>query len=358
MNDATLFLPVAGRSSRYAGMRPKWLLTHPNGTFMLTEAIRGLDPAAFQRIVVVALEAHEKDCHFTDVLIDEIDKTYGIPADRITVQLLKYDTANQAETVAKGIIGADIQGKVLIKDSDNYFRFTADYNRNTVAVVDLASAGAIESANKSYAIFDDIGVMTRIVEKRVVSNYFCSGGYCFANAADFVQYYELLKDDKKLFISHIIQRMLDDHHQFVAEVAEDFEDWGTLTDWRRYKNKFATIFINLDGIIVLDSSKHSTPKWGTTEALRRNVIAINKLHDSGKVKIIITSSRDQDFRPQTEEQLRKNGVRYHSMIMGLPYACRQILVNDFSMHTAYDAASAINTRTNDDRLDEMLAFLV
>ena len=29
-----LLLPVAGQSARYPGMRPKWLLTMPNGKLM------------------------------------------------------------------------------------------------------------------------------------------------------------------------------------------------------------------------------------------------------------------------------------------------------------------------------------
>ena len=34
-----LLLPIAGRSSRFPNMKPKWLLTHPNGNFMIDESI-------------------------------------------------------------------------------------------------------------------------------------------------------------------------------------------------------------------------------------------------------------------------------------------------------------------------------
>lgn len=357
MNDCTLLLPVAGRSSRFAGMRPKWLLTHPNGTFMLAEAIRGLQPAEFERIVIVALLAHEKDYEFRDKVVSEIGSTFEIPESRFTVVLLETETGSQPETVYQGIKHAGIEGKVLIKDSDNQFTLTADFSRNFVAVIDLASVGVIEAANKSYVRLDDREVVTKIVEKRVISNLFCCGGYFFAKAEEFAAYYELLKDEKGLYVSHVIGRMLEDGHEFGAQVGEGFEDWGTVNDWRRYKEKFATVFVNLDGIVVLDSSKHFEPMWGTTEALRRNVVTINELHDSGRVRIIITTARGESFREATEEQLRKLGVQYHSVIMGLPYGCQQILINDFSKDTVYAAATAINTRTNDDRLDEMLVGL-
>lgn len=38
-----LIIPAAGKSSRFPGVRPKWMLVHPNGNLMLIEAIRGLN---------------------------------------------------------------------------------------------------------------------------------------------------------------------------------------------------------------------------------------------------------------------------------------------------------------------------
>jgi len=35
----TLLLPVAGKSARYPGMRPKWLLTMPNGKLMIEQSV-------------------------------------------------------------------------------------------------------------------------------------------------------------------------------------------------------------------------------------------------------------------------------------------------------------------------------
>ena len=59
----TLILPVPGRSSRFPGMRPKWLLTMPDGKLMLEKhvvwkvAVKGIDdpvpilPHMRQRVV-------------------------------------------------------------------------------------------------------------------------------------------------------------------------------------------------------------------------------------------------------------------------------------------------------------------
>lgn len=44
----TLILPVAGRSSRFPGMRPKWLLTMPDGKLMLEKAVERLDMSDYE----------------------------------------------------------------------------------------------------------------------------------------------------------------------------------------------------------------------------------------------------------------------------------------------------------------------
>src|ERR1035438_1090636 len=48
-----------------------------------------------------------------------------------------------------------------------------------------------------------------------------------------------------------------------------------------------------------------------------NAMAINKLFDSGKVEIIIITSRKKSFEQLTKDQLRKNCINYHRLIMDL-----------------------------------------
>lgn len=339
-------------------MRPKWLLTHPRGTFMLTEAIRGLSPQQFSRIVVVALRAHDEEYSFQTHIVREIADAYALDPLRVDLVLLKQETASQPETVYAGVKNAGVTGAILVKDSDNRFSLPQVPGANFVAVANLHSVGAVEVGNKSYARIDAGGALTEIVEKQVISDRFCCGGYSFGDAADFCAYFEKLRENRGLYMSHIIQAMLGDRHRFRTIEAAGFEDWGTLRDWRRYQNRFATIFVNLDGILVLDSSKHFEPRWGTTEALGRNVRALNQLYDTGRIHIVVTTSRSEDFRGVTEDQLRKHGLRHHSILMGLPHASRQLLINDFGKERVYEAAAAINVRTNDDRLDEVLAALL
>ena len=55
-----LILPVAGKSSRFEGMRPKWLLTLPNGELMIERSLSGIDLENISEIVLIMLEEHEQ----------------------------------------------------------------------------------------------------------------------------------------------------------------------------------------------------------------------------------------------------------------------------------------------------------
>ena len=62
-----LILPVAGKSARYPGMRPKWLLTMPNGKLMIEQSVSKIDCEKFDKVYVVALKEYfKKSRNFSD----------------------------------------------------------------------------------------------------------------------------------------------------------------------------------------------------------------------------------------------------------------------------------------------------
>ena len=71
----TLVVPMAGKSSRFPDMRPKWMLTHPkNNRFMVVEAISGLNLDFFDKIYFIALQEHEDKYQFTKGFSRELDQ--------------------------------------------------------------------------------------------------------------------------------------------------------------------------------------------------------------------------------------------------------------------------------------------
>ena len=57
MNNISLILPCAGKSSRFKG-KPKWLNTCPNGNLMIQECLIGLDLSNVRDIYISFLKEH------------------------------------------------------------------------------------------------------------------------------------------------------------------------------------------------------------------------------------------------------------------------------------------------------------
>ncbi len=62
-----LLLPVAGRSSRFPGMRPKWLLTLPDGKLMIEKSLSGIYLTNITEVVVIMLEEHNKYISYKNI---------------------------------------------------------------------------------------------------------------------------------------------------------------------------------------------------------------------------------------------------------------------------------------------------
>jgi len=349
----TLVLPIAGQSTRFQDVRPKFLLIHPNGNLMITEAIRGLDLSQFDKILVIGLIEHQNKYNFRTAIIDEFTHELYIPKEKIIILEIQ-PTNNQPTTIYKGLQLANItEGSILIKDCDNYFELNSKYENNFIAVSDLHKFKEINASNKSYINIGKNNTITNIVEKEVIGNLFCCGGYYFDDVTQFKHYYEELKEYSNLYISHIIYKMILDKHLFMVEETNNYIDWGTLEDWLNYTSKFKTIFVDLDGILVYNSSRHIAPTWGQSNPIQENIDIINKLYDSGFAYIVITTSRLESNKELTLLQIQNYGIRYNKLIMGLPH-CQRILINDYSKTNPYPSAVSINLERNNSTLSNLL----
>lgn len=345
-----IVMPVAGSSSRFPGMKPKWLLTHPDGNLMFFKALEGLDLQTVDELVLVCRQDHQDEFGVEEIIARQFSSGgMGVPHRVVLVPA----TQSQPETVARGIEQGQLEGPIFIKDSDNTFQ-SAVRPGNLVATMDLNRLSYIDAANKSYVELDQEGRVTNIVEKRVISNTFCVGGYGFASASEFLATFHELENSSALYVSHVIYKMLLGGHIFDSLAVDSFIDWGTLRDWDRYKRQFGAIFLDLDGTIVQSSAQFFEPYWGTTGAIAENLSAVNALYDTGKVRIVLTTSRTRAWESVTREQLQRIGLKYHDIIFEIPHAQR-ILVNDYSRTNPYPSAEAINLPRNAALLDQMLA---
>ena len=342
----TLVLPACGKSTRFPNLRPKWLLTHPSGKSMLQESIQGLCLKNVDRIVAIVLQEHEDTFGFAEAIAKDIDD------ERFEFCFLEQQTDNQPQTIAEGIRKAKIKGSFVCKDSDNYFQSKLP-SGNYVGGIDLREVGHINAGNKSYVTTGINGEVTNVVEKDVISNTFCCGLYGFADAEEYLSYYEKIKDDKDIYVSHVIHSMLLDSKHFKLQECRDFIDWGTLDDWNNYRDQFMTIFCDIDGVIVETSASYMKPYLGTTDGLYDNIEVLNELYNAPRAMIIMTTARPESSRKITEEQLERVGLKYDKLIMGLPHA-KRIVINDFAASNIYPSCSAINLHRDTEKLREFI----
>ena len=345
---SNLILPVAGRSSRFPGMRPKWLLTMPDGKLMIEKAVEHLDMTSFDRVVVVCLREHIETYLTDDSLRAIID---GLGHSNIDLCILDTPTNSQSETVTKALEQADVSGAFFVKDCDNMFSFQWK-GKNEIAVLDLNDIGLVDAKNKSYVTTDALGNVLNIVEKQVISNFFCCGGYGFLSAEKFLEHYYDIQSKSEVYISHIIYSMLLKGENFQIGAAGNYYDWGTLREYRHYTRSHLTIFCDVDGVLLMNGSKFGKNGW-RTKPIAENMDTISRLQRSGLLFLIITSCRPESEIPYLRECLAEFNVYPDRYIMGLPHS-RRILINDYSLTNPFPSAMSINLERDSKQLSMIL----
>lgn len=349
----SLIVPMGGKSSRFPGMRPKWMLTHPmTNRFMVTESILGINLDFFDCIYFIFLQEHEDKYKFHMGFCDELEEC-GIK-DRSEIIFLEEQTSSQSETVYNAIKQNNIDGFIFIKDSDGYYECNIDHADNQIAFFDLNDMDNINARTKSYIELDVNGIVTNIVEKKVISSTFSAGGYGFASASQFCEIFDKIRDlDGECYVSNVIFEMILSGSKFQGLSTRNFKDWGTIDAWNTYKSQYKCLFVDIDGTLVTNSSAHFPPYVGSGECLSSNIEHLNSLHRSGKVKIILTTSRPSYLRELTIKELEEKGILYDQLVIGLPH-CKRIIINDFAKSNPYPSCEAINLPRNTDNLKEFL----
>ena len=316
---------------------------------MVTEAISGLNLDFFDNIYFICLQQHEDKYQFMKGFVSELDDA-GL-REKSNIVLLPEQTDSQSETVYTFLSGYDLDGFVFIKDSDGFYRCDVE-ERNQVAYFDLNDMDDINARTKSYVDLDVNDVVTNIVEKKVISSTFSSGGYGFADAKEFCKTFEKLQDmDGECYISHIIFEMMLSGSTFYGTKTTDFKDWGTLDAWNKYKSQYKCLFVDIDGTLITNSSHHFPPYVGSGEPIENNIDFLAELHEQGKTKIVLTTSSPDKFRQLTIMELQTKGIPFDELVMGLPH-CQRVIINDFARSNPYPSCKAINIPRNTDDLME------
>ena len=189
-----LLLPVAGRSSRFPGLRPKWLITLPNGQLMIERSLSGLRLDNIDEIVIIMLSEHKK--YIKPIQIKDLVSDIVSLEINVNIFELNKTTISQPETIASYLKESNEDYSFFVKDCDNYFEFTPEPD-NIVSFVELSSLDLVAASAKSYIRFNKFNEIELIAEKSVISDKFCCGGYGFKSSKDF--FHSILQSLRTIF---------------------------------------------------------------------------------------------------------------------------------------------------------------
>jgi len=335
-----VIIPCAGKSSRFPGTRPKYLLTVADGYCLFEKAAQPY--IGKTDIHFVILKEHEK---MYDAKI-AIEKVYGSDPN-VFIHVLDQPTSGPAETVYEVAKSLGDQ-PIFIQDCDSFFSHELR-NDNHVCVVDLRKNLSVANvAAKSFAVTNEQELLTNIVEKSVVSNYLCVGGYGFNSARDYCDSFDILfasQPETEIFVSHIIKHMLSSFI-FTINNVDHYIDLGTYKEFVEYNKQRPTIFCDIDGTVLYNQSKLFNNDYSNPgKPIPNSVNYLLKKQEEGAT-LIFTTSRPSKYESQTCEALDRCGFKNYRIMFDIPHAPR-ILINDTSKTNPYPSATAINVPRDD-----------
>jgi len=312
---------------------------------MVCDAISKLDLSHVKKIVLIALE---KFTSGNEAGIKQSFSNAGI-SHEVEIFSLSEKTKSQPETVARYLETLASDESIFIKDCDNQFSVEIEPS-NEIILANISSAKRSDVTNKSYCIVNGNLEIISIAEKKVISEMFCVGGYSFRSSKQYLESFNKIKHLPDLYVSHVISHMLINKNAiFFGKACSGYEDWGTLEDWLSYKSTFKTIFVDIDGVIVKNSSEFFTPKWGESEPLSKNVEFLRSLKRDDRTQLVLTTARSLAFKSKTEAQLKEIGIEYDHIVFDL-FHSKRIIVNDFSSSNPFPSCDAICLERDSDNL--------
>ncbi|SEG31761.1 hypothetical protein SAMN04488144_113171 [Methylobacterium sp. 190mf] len=350
MSTGTLLLPIAGRSARFPGIRPKWMLTAPNGQLMLELALETVPHWRNHRVIIGALKEHLCDLGGEIAIRRALG---NLP------EIVSFDsvTSGPAETVIEMICRNKVTGPIFIKDCDSWFSCSENLFDNLVCTIDLHDYPKITSvARKSFVQTNGSEIITGIFEKIVCSNHISVGGYGVRSADLFLEAYSSIgceQNSGEPFVSHVLLELIRRGEVFKSSAVKDYNDVGTLEAWHSFRNNHGLYLCDIDGVVFRNAGEYFPPFWSEPDVpLVENIYKIRGLIDSGAQFIFLTA-RPEKYREKTEQSLNEAGLKWASIIFGLNHS-RRFLLNDFAPTNPFPSAVAINLPRDQDMLNKFL----
>ena len=347
----TLIVPCAGKSSRFAGMPPKWLLKYPDGNLMVKKALEGLPLEEYDRVIITVVREHFEAFDVKK----KLNRAFSDLHCKYDICILEEFTSCQAETVYKTLKQCSVTGSFAVKDSDNYIKIELSENPDYVAGVDLHKfPREIERlSSKSFLMVNAQGIITDIIEKKIVSQYISIGMYGFISADLFCEAFEHLAETKglsnEIYLSHVISYLVGTKKSIYSYVeALDYEDWGTKKDWYQVLRDKSTYIINVEDIVAKSGNFEEE-----FDFIEENIKLMSELSRKG-AQIILLSSNSYEYLSKMIIKLEELGIKIHAYVTDC-YLSHQKLIKSFSEEIPYPACEAFNIRV-DEKFGDLIRY--
>ena len=340
----SLIIPAAGKSSRYPGMKPKWLLTHPDGSLMIEKVLNALELSSYDKVIVTILQEH-CDKHEADLILRQA------LGDNIEICILPHPTPNPVATVLETINQKKLKGFVTVKDSDCIVQGSFPLNKQFIAGLTIKPSSEVNSIqSKSFIKKNEDGLVIDITEKDITSNVICLGVYGL-NVDKLISNYKNIINNptyqlnNEIYISHVISLALLNLETFEYIESSKFIDWGTLDDWRKEQKKHSTYILDIDGVLLKNTGKYGSKNWSNSiNPLFDNLEAVKKLQTQG-AEIILMTARPNEHLDEFKKILTENGIFPKNIITNCNHA-KRVIVNDFAPTNPYPSCSAVSIPRN------------
>lgn len=221
MKSFSLIVPIAADKPAYEHEMPYVFGLASDGIMICVKAILGLNLDVFDNIYFTILKKHDDLYSLSDLFKLQFKR---LKLSNAKVVVLEEPTSSQPETIYQTIKRESVEGSIFIKDADCYFECEVR-PEDSVAIYPLENLEWVNPQHKSYVAVDDMFYVTNIIEKKIVSHYFCAGGYGFASTLSYCMFYEKIFDNSRIYLSHIIYSMLLEKSIFRPILIKRYSDF-------------------------------------------------------------------------------------------------------------------------------------
>ena len=221
-----IIIPCAGLSSRFPNLKPKYLLEDNKGKLMIENVIGNMYKN--NNVYISLLKEHIDKYNAYEI----VKKKFG---EFVQIVVIDHLTKGPAETVFLTLEKTKNDGSFLVRDCDSFFDFNCN-DGNFVFISKLSNNKLIKNPEQlGYVVKNEDNIIDSVVEKKIVSDDFCVGGYQFNEKTSFINHFKMIVDKhKEIFMSHVVSSMIVNQEVFHACEVTNYANVGTLDHWNTF----------------------------------------------------------------------------------------------------------------------------